>query len=181
MPSRGASPEDSSVAGNLDMTATFSDGGLADFGPVTGPPQSGSHGVGDVVHASETGGPVGWICTHGGAPGTWKPFGGEGGLPDSRPVAPPLSAAPIASKPPESLEDGGEDERLRRLFHEYLDARKSSGESVSHVTWQKFSRSIRKRYPEGGKSHVFRVVVRDDRVTVVARGREFVSPPEAGT
>jgi hypothetical protein len=42
-----------------------------------GPPRSGEHAPGDLVIATAgaSGDPAGWVCTEGGAPGTWKPFG----------------------------------------------------------------------------------------------------------
>jgi len=45
--------------------------------PQDGPPISGTWNIGDRVwnQSPSTGESVGWVCTSGGAPGTWKPFG----------------------------------------------------------------------------------------------------------
>jgi len=183
MPSRGASIDDSPSKGDGDRSVTVTDRSRTDFSPVIGPPTTGAHGTGDVIHATESlaDGSIGWICIQGGSPGTWRAFGG-GGVGDSQPVADPLQRAPALSpvapvpEPPVQEHDW-EDQRLRALFSQYLDARKSHGESVSHVTWERFARSIGTRYPDGSKAHEFRVVVRDDRVAVVARRRDDPGGP----
>ena len=40
-------------------------------------PSSGTHTVGSIVYntAPTAGGNIGWVCTTGGTPGTWKAFG----------------------------------------------------------------------------------------------------------
>lgn len=45
--------------------------------PASAPPATGTYAVGDVVLNSTpaVAAPIGWVCTVGGAPGTWKEFG----------------------------------------------------------------------------------------------------------
>jgi len=175
MPSHGGAPEDAlGEEAGTDLGATLVDQPRGDFAPITGPPSSGSHGTGDVIHAREArdDGVAGWICVRGGVPGAWRSFGtGSGGTPLSERSGEPGGIAPLPPVSPKPMQDAGDDERLRALFSEYLDARESHGESVSHVSWERFARSIQKQYPDGSRAHDFRVIVRDDRVAVVARRR----------
>ena len=88
----------------------------------------------------------------------------------ARPAAPPRPPAPpIAPRKPAAPARGGDDPSIRRIYDQYLDARRRNNESVDNVRYDKIADSVTKmrsklQAKHGSRKIDFEVVVQNGRV-----------------